>query len=1251
METYSTLQFGSWTRRGLGAATDAGITSSGVNRRVQMAVTVSAHAGPSDRTDVAQSPSFALLGPADVIGVAPGQIVRRTPEEGDQRQEPNYLAAIEFAHPDMPWLLSLAPTGPADALTPWLMLIVLPRDRSGPIGPAPVYAPCRRMITLPSADSVPAPAATAAFAHVQARTENADLGRGADMLSRAEPGAASRIVCPTRLLPDTEYVAALVPTYRAGVAVGLGIPGTVSGDLWQPSAGLELPVYAEWTFHTGAAGDFKTLCRRLHPVGSAVSAQIGTRSVAIEAVASRMYTEAPEATFDGVATVPTVLTRIPRDPESHQALGSIPRSSFDPLAVTPPASAQILHSRLAALVDVGAGQTSDDPIVGPPLYGQWAACATAVRQSPLSGTADPAGRPTWLEQLNLDPAARIAAGVGVGVVRRDQEELMTQAWTQLQSVVDANRLARWAGLYALSAAQLHRKVTALPEGEAFALLSPAAARIRVDGGETMLATLDKSTVSPALVSPAMSRVARYGVAAIAKTPAAALSQNSIVVALAGKFAAGADTVLPATITGTRGIDHQVLVDLSEDPRMRDDFRKQLGGEDPRKLVDQVFDVAATIKELGGKINPAAEPGLTPFAPGIVLTDAVKDRIGLAGITVDRSQFAVPDLFQRPELAAAEGSSVLTKVVTVKLADAAKIDTAPTTKIGHAATVETGHVTKFGSEAFTEGPGLTEGAGFTEGTGVTGTDKIGTKITGSHVMTTGRIGTGLDLTRIGPKLTDLGAGEFPTFAASPLVGIHTITGSGPVPASGIFDEIIAQGQDADASVVVVKAGEHHADTVQLDLGKVSRALRSVLDGSDGDALPVAQVVARIDRAPVSAAASSITRVAWGDDFDEQLSVSTALQSSAMSLLGLPDTETRTLALLPQFDAGTARRLGDAVASVVKWDVAAAALSPGIGDLETVTPVSAAATLTAGMEPLAAYTKMIDWAVQIGPADGAVRRASVFHPAQAAPRFADPVAARLTELDKNWMLGGVDQVPPDSVSLLAVNTRFVESVLAGANHEMARELLWRGYPTDQRGTCFRSFWPGVEDITAMDGWGGRDLGEHRAGGGGPLIAVLVRGELLRRYPGTLVSLVKGEAAVHDGSAAFTLAEEIRPISSGPIGGDVFYFVLPLDPARLTAEQNSVSPTGADGWFISLQEPAHDARFGLVESPRGAPHVANKQRDTAAKDPWERSDDWSWAGVAGPHLSSGDGFLGASSAEVGAALFRKPFRMLLLATQYIA
>ena len=41
-------------------------------------------------------------------------------------------------------------------------------------------------------------------------------------------------------------------------------------------------------------------------------------------------------------------------------------------------------------------------------------------------------------------------------------------------------------------------------------------------------------------------------------------------------------------------------------------------------------------------------------------------------------------------------------------------------------------------------------------------------------------------------------------------------------------------------------------------------------------------------------------------------------------------------------------------------------------------------------------------------------------------------------------------------LQTNRRFVEAYMVGLNHEMGRELLWRGFPTDQRGTCFDQFW---------------------------------------------------------------------------------------------------------------------------------------------------------------------------------------------------
>ena len=41
-------------------------------------------------------------------------------------------------------------------------------------------------------------------------------------------------------------------------------------------------------------------------------------------------------------------------------------------------------------------------------------------------------------------------------------------------------------------------------------------------------------------------------------------------------------------------------------------------------------------------------------------------------------------------------------------------------------------------------------------------------------------------------------------------------------------------------------------------------------------------------------------------------------------------------------------------------------------------------------------------------------------------------------------------------MVANHAFIEAYMVGLNHEMARQLLWNGYPTDQRGSYFRQFW---------------------------------------------------------------------------------------------------------------------------------------------------------------------------------------------------
>ena len=78
-----------------------------------------------------------------------------------------------------------------------------------------------------------------------------------------------------------------------------------------------------------------------------------------------------------------------------------------------------------------------------------------------------------------------------------------------------------------------------------------------------------------------------------------------------------------------------------------------------------------------------------------------------------------------------------------------------------------------------------------------------------------------------------------------------------------------------------------------------------------------------------------------------------------------------------------------------------------------------------------------------------------PVMAAPKFKDAMYEFLRDLSVEWLLPGIEDVPNNCVSLLMTNQRFVESFMVGLNHEMARELLWREYPTTREALIFGSF----------------------------------------------------------------------------------------------------------------------------------------------------------------------------------------------------
>jgi hypothetical protein len=66
-----------------------------------------------------------------------------------------------------------------------------------------------------------------------------------------------------------------------------------------------------------------------------------------------------------------------------------------------------------------------------------------------------------------------------------------------------------------------------------------------------------------------------------------------------------------------------------------------------------------------------------------------------------------------------------------------------------------------------------------------------------------------------------------------------------------------------------------------------------------------------------------------------------------------------------------------------------------------------------------------------------------PVMAHPRFHYPMYEPLHRYDREWMVAGLGLFRrTEMVTLLETNNRFIEAYLVGLNHEMARELLWRG-----------------------------------------------------------------------------------------------------------------------------------------------------------------------------------------------------------------
>ena len=124
---------------------------------------------------------------------------------------------------------------------------------------------------------------------------------------------------------------------------------------------------------------------------------------------------------------------------------------------------------------------------------------------------------------------------------------------------------------------------------------------------------------------------------------------------------------------------------------------------------------------------------------------------------------------------------------------------------------------------------------------------------------------------------------------------------------------------------------------------------------------------------------------------------------------------------------------------------------------------------------------------------------FDRVMAYPHLHFPLSKKLEKLAPDVFLPGVGVLPDDFIMAVKTNPRFVEALMLGANHEMGRELLWQGFPTDQRGTPFQHFWQRLDGKTDIEPiHNGCRLALGKQPGSGEMLVLLIRGQLLERFP---------------------------------------------------------------------------------------------------------------------------------------------------------
>ncbi|MDH4335488.1 MAG: hypothetical protein OEW24_09615, partial [Chloroflexota bacterium] len=275
-------------------------------------------------------------------------------------------------------------------------------------------------------------------------------------------------------------------------------------------------------------------------------------------------------------------------------------------------------------------QLIDDPVVTAPLYGGLPAGRTTV-----GALGDP---PLWLGQLNLAPQQRAVAGLAAEAVRRDQEAIMAEAWTQAAGIRSVNAYLTSANAAAAFGARWERRLVSTEAGVAddtlLRITASAHGRMSADKNRTVAGVLTgHADFARAAFAPTLTRVShlrgrpqRLGLVSRG-APTLASQIASSLFANTGRYA---NVVLRAAPAGSSLADDAWLERMTAAISGRPVVTRPVASPYPTGLHGFEPDVVSAVFEgLSGAASAVLEHRGAGEPAWVGLTDAVQVTSGLA----------------------------------------------------------------------------------------------------------------------------------------------------------------------------------------------------------------------------------------------------------------------------------------------------------------------------------------------------------------------------------------------------------------------------------------------------------------------------------------------------------------------------------------------------------------------------------------------------------------------------------------------